>query len=450
MTLEASESPPEGLPVNTAPPHVFGTARRGHTLVLTHGTWTHEPFEYSDRWLRCNSSGGACEAIAGATGTSYLLTKNDVGDTIRAQETASDSGGEGLPAQSAATATISELELHADAGGAIVATVGQEATFDGSASTPAGEIDSYRWAFGDGAHVSESGPVTHHIYSQPTGGTPLKATLTVTHGSEEATSTPVEVTVLPAPSPSEALAVTVEDESGHQLEGAEVVFIAPGGAKTQARTEHGAALLAGLPDGTDTLYAYAPGYRPAAFKATVEDHHGTASVKLASGAPVETKLNSRELTLAEIEADGIDTSDPANRNVYDFELRLAFTHENHVQPVSLSGYVNGEGQLVGGGGEGGHLEGRGTPRRMELHPDGLRILALGRRRADRLAHHRPADRGRRPSADPVADHQGQSFVPEAVLRSQHGHPEPLGTGFRTHGRPCDAQPAARPYARADG
>ncbi len=355
-TLEASESPPEGLPVNTGLPHVYGTARSGHTLVLTHGSWTHEPFEYTDRWLECNGSGGACKAIAGATGSSYLLTRKDVDHTIRAQETATDSGGEGLPAQSAATAPISELELHADAGGSIVATVGHEATLDGSNSTPAGEIDSYRWDFGDG-HSETAGAIAHHIYTQPTNGKPLKATLTVTHESEEATSTPVEVTVLPAPGPSEALAVTVEDESGHQLEGAEVAYIAPGGAKTQARTEHGPALLAGLPDGTDTLYAYAPGYRPAAFKATVEEHHGTASVKLASGAPVETKLKSKELTLAEIEADGIDTSDPANRNVYDFELRLAFTHENHVQPVNLSGYVNSEGEFIGGVGSGGYLEG---------------------------------------------------------------------------------------------
>ncbi len=362
-TLEASESPPEGLPVNTAPPHVFGTARRGHTLVLTHGTWTHAPFEYSEQWLQCNGSGGACKAISGATGTSYLLTKEDVGHTIRAQETATDSGGEGLPAQSAATAPIAELQLHADAGGSIVATVGHEATLDGSNSTPAGEIDSYRWNFGDG-HSEAAGSIAHHIYEQPTNGKPLKATLTVAHGAEEATSTPIEVTVLPAPGPSEALAVTVEDDSGHQLEGAEVAYIAPGGAKTQARTEHGPALLAGLPDGTDTLYAYAPGYRPAAFKATVEGHHGTASVKLASGAPVETKLKSRELTLSEIEADGIDTSDPANRNVYDFELRLAFTHENHVEPLALSGYVNSEGEFVGGGGGGGgHLEG-------EEHPGG--------------------------------------------------------------------------------
>ena len=62
VTLEASEAPPEGLPVNTALPRIFGYAKQGQTLTLTHGTWTHSPFEYTDHWLRCE--GSTCQVVA--------------------------------------------------------------------------------------------------------------------------------------------------------------------------------------------------------------------------------------------------------------------------------------------------------------------------------------------------------------------------------------------------
>ncbi|MGO9490213.1 MAG: PKD domain-containing protein [Solirubrobacteraceae bacterium] len=351
-TLEASESAPEGLPQSTTPPHIFGSARQGHTLLLTHGTWTHSPFEYADQWLLCNPSGANCKAIPGAHYGSFVLTHADVGQTIRVQETATNSAGEGPAAESAATEKVSELELHADAGDSITTYVGHEAVLDASASTPTGEIESYRWDFGDGHGTTTTNPIVHHTYTEPTNSSPLHATVTVKEGSEEVTSAPIEITVLPAPEPSKALTVTVEDEHGNALDGAEVVYIAGDGTKTQARTEGGHALLAGLPDGSDTLYAYAAGYRPVAFHATVEEGHGTASVRLSSGAITEAKLKSKELTLEQIEAAGIDTSDPANRLVYDFELRLNFTNGYDVQPLELKGAVNGGGQFVVGGVDG--------------------------------------------------------------------------------------------------
>ncbi len=372
VTLEASEAPPEGLPVNSAVPRIFGVARQGRTLVLSHGTWSHSPFEYADHWLRCNGSGGACTPIPGAHGDSYVLGHEDVGKRIRVEETATDVEGEGLAAQSAATEAVTELELKADAGENVTAYVGQPVALDGSASTPASEIAAYRWEFGDGELAEGASGIAHHAYAKATPqGEPLSAHLTVRNEANE-TSAPAttHVTVLPAPSAAEALTVTVEDSAENPLDEAEVVFVAGDGSRTQAITDSsGHALLAGLPAGTDSVYAYSPCrtvgaehvcYQPAAAHAEVDaKHHGAVTVKLASGNIATTALKSHEMTLAEIEAAGIDPSDPANQNVYDFELRLAFIH-SPLPPVEMHGSINSEGQFVGSyGASGGGEEGGG-------------------------------------------------------------------------------------------
>ena len=355
VTLEASTSPPKGLPSNTAPPRIYGTPRAGQTLVLTHGTWTHSPFEYTDRWLRCDSAGEACHAVS--AGDSYLLTTEDAGHTIRVQETATNSSGEGPAAESTATAVIKALELQARAGESVIATEGESVVLDGSGSTPASEIESYRWEFGDGESVQGSADaVVHHVYQHATPeGEPLTATLTVSHGGETSKAA-VQVTVLATPKSSEALTVTVRDAGGHPLDEAEVVYVGPDGTREQASTNAGGeALLAGLPQGTDTVYAYKAGYRPATGQAPVDaEHQGSSSVTLESGEVATAGLSSHEMTLAEIEKAGIDPSDPANQNVYEFEIKLAFV-EGSVPPVELHEAVNSAGQFVGeeGGGGGG-------------------------------------------------------------------------------------------------
>ena len=372
VVLEASESPPEGLPANTAPPRVFGSPKQGQTLVLTHGAWTHEPFEYADQWLRCNGSGSGCQTVAGATGDSYLLTSADIGHTIRVQETATAGSGEGQSTQSAATGVVQALELRARAGENVSAVEGQSVALDGSGSTPASEITSYRWEFGDGQVQEGPGEaIVHHVYQHATPkGEPLTATLTVKHGSETSGPASVKVQIAAAPNASEALTVTAQDAEGRPLAAAELVFVAGDGTRTQASTdESGHALMAGLPPGTDTIYAYKPGFAPAAAQATVDaQHHGTVTVTLKSGEVATASLKSHEMTLAEIEAAGIDPSDPANKNVYDFVIKLAFI-ESSVPGVELHGAVNGEGQFVGGygasggGGEAGGGGGGGGPDR---------------------------------------------------------------------------------------
>ncbi len=90
-------------PSNTEPPKISGTARDGQTLSASTGTWHGSPpLSYAYQWKLCNAKGESCEAILGATSSSYLLGHGDVGDTLRVTVTASNGAG---PASATSEAT---------------------------------------------------------------------------------------------------------------------------------------------------------------------------------------------------------------------------------------------------------------------------------------------------------------------------------------------------------
>ena len=95
-----------GTPVSTAPPTISGFAEQGQKLTAGHGAWSNAPSSSSEQWARCNLSGYGCAPIAGATGSSYVLTAADAAATIRLQETAVNAAGASAPAASTQTATV--------------------------------------------------------------------------------------------------------------------------------------------------------------------------------------------------------------------------------------------------------------------------------------------------------------------------------------------------------
>jgi subtilisin family serine protease len=93
-------------PANSSPPAVVGTTQAGETLSGSAGSWTGTgPLNYEYQWERCDSSGGACSPISGASGTSYLLASVDVGGTIRLAVVVSSLFGSGT-ALSAPTGVV--------------------------------------------------------------------------------------------------------------------------------------------------------------------------------------------------------------------------------------------------------------------------------------------------------------------------------------------------------
>jgi hypothetical protein len=78
-----------GPPVNTAGPTIAGSFVNGQVVSASPGTWSgRQPIQFSYRWLRCNSAGGACLPIGGATGRSYRVASADIGHKLRFNVTA--------------------------------------------------------------------------------------------------------------------------------------------------------------------------------------------------------------------------------------------------------------------------------------------------------------------------------------------------------------------------
>ena len=79
---------------NTEPPTVSGSATVGSTLTASRGKWSgDDPITFSIAWLRCDTNGGSCAAISGASDSTYVLKSVDSGNTIRVRVTAKDSSG---------------------------------------------------------------------------------------------------------------------------------------------------------------------------------------------------------------------------------------------------------------------------------------------------------------------------------------------------------------------
>jgi len=93
-------------PTNTSPPTITGPTMVGKTVKTSNGTWTGStPMSFTYQWRRCDASGGACVAIAGATANKYQLTGADAGHRMRVTVTATNSVSSGS-VTSAASAVI--------------------------------------------------------------------------------------------------------------------------------------------------------------------------------------------------------------------------------------------------------------------------------------------------------------------------------------------------------
>src|SRR5262249_45097314 len=81
-------------PVNTVLPGVSGPTTAGQVLTTTTGTWTgNSPINYTYQWRRCDASGSSCADIGGATASNYTLVDADIGSTLRAVVTGTNSYG---------------------------------------------------------------------------------------------------------------------------------------------------------------------------------------------------------------------------------------------------------------------------------------------------------------------------------------------------------------------
>jgi hypothetical protein len=93
------------VPSNTSLPSIGGSAKDGSVLTAYHGTWTDAPQSYAYAWERCDTAGGTCASITGATSKQYTETTADVDHRLRVVVTATNSSGSGT-ATSRPTGTV--------------------------------------------------------------------------------------------------------------------------------------------------------------------------------------------------------------------------------------------------------------------------------------------------------------------------------------------------------
>jgi len=112
-SVAASSSPTDAVgsgtnsstaPSSATPPSISGSGIVGQTLIASPGTWAGTtPMTYVYQWQQCDSTGGNCSLVAGATSASYVIGSALAGLTVRVTVTASNSVGS-ASAFSAATA----------------------------------------------------------------------------------------------------------------------------------------------------------------------------------------------------------------------------------------------------------------------------------------------------------------------------------------------------------
>ena len=96
----ASATSAPSAPVSTDPPQIVspptasGLAQAGATLTASTGTWSSAAaLSYEYQWKRCDATGANCSAVAGSSGTNYLLGAADVQSTVRVVVTATNDAG---------------------------------------------------------------------------------------------------------------------------------------------------------------------------------------------------------------------------------------------------------------------------------------------------------------------------------------------------------------------
>jgi hypothetical protein len=213
-------------PSNMTLPAISGEAKVGQLLSVSNGTWKGTPpISYGYQWETCNSSGTSCKTIAGVTASSYRVLSSQVGGTLRAVVTASNSAGS-AKATSAATAVITTgppvntvlpvISGRAEDGQTLSASTGSWAGTEPFSYT-------YQWELCSGAgescaNISGATSSSYALGRSDVGDT-LRIVVTAKNsvGSSSATSTQSAVVTALAPSNTSPPAISGTAQDGQTL-----------------------------------------------------------------------------------------------------------------------------------------------------------------------------------------------------------------------------------------
>ncbi len=241
-------APGQTPPADQTPPFVSGTLQVGSALTASPGTWDGKGLKYAYQWLRCDTGGASCSAVAAASTSTYSPSSNDVGTTLRVVVTASNRVGSAA-ATSSATGAIAAVPAaqppppppppppavspSATSLPTITGTVQQGQTLTGSTGTWSGTTPityAYQWQRCDSAGgacvpIASATSATYLLASADVASTVrLSVTGSNSAGSATAssvatavvtaaTSTPVSAPLWPWASPNYTLGYTTDPTS---------------------------------------------------------------------------------------------------------------------------------------------------------------------------------------------------------------------------------------------
>jgi hypothetical protein len=150
-TSDATGVVDTGLPANSSPATITGTATVGQTLTGTAGSWTRSPSKYTYVWQRCDSGGASCATITtvaktAAVSTTYKLVATDDKHTIRLSVSAINTVGTSPAYVTGATSVVNGEPVYSS--GVFLsgtATVGQTLTAHAGTWLPTPTKYTYQW-----------------------------------------------------------------------------------------------------------------------------------------------------------------------------------------------------------------------------------------------------------------------------------------------------------------
>ena len=207
----------QAAPSNTSLPSISGSAKDGSLLTASHGSWTGSPTSYAYAWQRCDTDGGSCAAISGATSRQYTLTSADVSHRLRVAVTATNTTGSG-------TATSRSTNVVAATGQApkntsapsLSGTVkeGSTLTVDKGGWSGTNPISyAYQWQRCDatGGNCANIAGATNTTYATTSAdvGNVVRVNVTATNSKGATTATSAETAIVsPATTGSHAISIT--------------------------------------------------------------------------------------------------------------------------------------------------------------------------------------------------------------------------------------------------
>lgn len=146
VLVPAASAAPPG---NVTRPTITGTAAEGQTLTATNGTWTNSPTAFQYQWQRCRADGFGCGAVSGATQSTYVVRRADVGRTLRVRVRAVNADG-ATDARSDPTAAVTGSGAPQNTArpgiiGSSSAQVGDELTAENGMWTGSPTSFAYQW-----------------------------------------------------------------------------------------------------------------------------------------------------------------------------------------------------------------------------------------------------------------------------------------------------------------